>query len=222
MRSHIFDFVSYFRLRPSSEGGRMNDAELNRIQADTFRQIERLCDTPQDAKALGVATLLLVSDAQAKVRRRNDRIVDALNLVASTRWRRLQQTQFVYWPLRGGHPRIENKNGTHSYLQEQVEQRCLDARDLPEALAALEHELFAAIAEDEVTVFWRGWSVLPSDKLNHVTVSCNYCVSYTWETGVISDQPSATPPRPKGWVLNELPSKWKSGNKLNPTTESTK
>lgn len=107
---------------------------------------------------------------------------DVLHELDRTRWKRLQNTQFVYWPKRGAHPRIEHTNGRHRYLRSTllVYRLALEA-NLLEFLKEREHALFDT--EDEAVIYWRNWEVVekPGD---YKIICADYCMAHIWNDEV--------------------------------------
>lgn len=114
-------------------------------------------------------------------------INDLLHELNSTRLKRLQRTQFVYWPERSAQPRIEHANGTHSYLRETpVMYRVRPDADLLEYLKQLEQSLFDT--PDEAVVYWRGWNISDKPRVVHA----EYCMAYLWNNDVHTEARSPT------------------------------
>lgn len=195
----------------------MIDANLQHLQAKTFQEIEsaiRQYDLGSvDASQLTVLLRSSISVYDAAVRSRALYHREVLTELANTRWRRLQQTQFMYLSLRSGPPRIEQANNEYSYLQEHTEWYEVSEAEFLENLISLEALLFAAHGEDEVKVYWRGWDIQPSENAKHVRVGCTYCVAYIYADGAVSKEPSSyTAPRvynlndpadrPSWWLQN--------------------
>lgn len=194
----------------------MIDATLQNLQAKAFQEIESaLRQHDQDS----VAASHLVSLIRSSISRYDTAVQSralyhggALAKLASTRWRRLQQTQFAYLSTRRGAPRIEHATNSHSYLQEHTEWYEVVEADLLENLINLEAVMFAACGEDEVKVYWRGWEIQPSGNANHVRVGCTYCVAYIFANGKVDKEPSTRVP-PRVYNLNDpndRPSWWTS------------
>lgn len=188
------------------------DAELNRIRAEAFQELEAAYEQALDASSVGTALVAILDTTRQKIRGRASRFADTLNLLASTRWKRLQQTQFVYWSTRSGHPRIEQPNGERSYLQERVELIEIAESELLERLADAEARLFGAVGADENKVFWQDWEILPCVSPHKVLARCRYCIAYIWEDGLVTHVPSSYEP-PRVYNLNnpdDRPSYWPS------------
>jgi hypothetical protein len=107
-----------------------------------------------------------------------DQVVHEL---ARTRWKRLQHTQFVYWPERQGHPQILQPNDQRSYLYERYTSRLIDVgSDLFEALAVAEAEEFGCGEDEERVVYWKGWNLTIGDGPSlHVTAK--FCSAWIYD-----------------------------------------
>lgn len=132
--------------------------------------------------------ILRDTEALLKVQRQSD--ADCLHWLATTRWKRLQEVQFVYLSERGAPPLLLNSvNDSGTYLREQYSVFTLN-NDCPEAiteeLERREHELFG-IPYHEIKVFWRGWTLVRSE--HELRAFCTYCTAFITEDGIVSASP---------------------------------
>lgn len=171
----------------------INDAERQRIQAEAFQKMEAVYHQSADWTGVGAALGNIIEDATKQINAAQDKWTAIKHELDRTRWKRLQQTQFVYWSHRD-HPRILQAggtwDGTYSYLQEHVVARTVESDTIQEQMMHIEAELFMAYGDDEVKVFWRGWEATPVAGTNQVVVSCVYCMCYVWKNGTIAHEPS--------------------------------
>jgi hypothetical protein len=169
--------------------------ERQRIQAEAYKKMVKTYDQVRNWDEVGNALHNIIEDTNKELAVLQNRWNEIKHELDRTRFKRLPQTQFMYWPG-SGHPRIVQRStaiapGDYSYLQEQAATRTVESAQLLEALLVLEIELFAAYGKDEVKVFWRGWEAYTVEGTSQVVAVCNYCVAYLWDNGYVQTEPSS-------------------------------
>jgi len=160
----------------------ISDNERDSIQAEAYRKIKLLVDNRFiDWTETAQEISKLLEQTEDALKNHSMDINAVLHELDRTRWKRLQNTQFVYWPNRD-HPRIEHSNGSQSYL---IEHSHLSSQQLDnglfDRLAQIEHDLFHT--EDEAVVFWRGpnlWNIGKADRFKF-GFSIQYCMCWTYD-----------------------------------------
>lgn len=198
----------------------ISDTERNRIQAEAFRELKDKRRRITCDETLRAVFDEIVYETDQRIERSLTNAQTLLHELDRTRWRRLQNTQFVYWAARGGHPRILPKEGAqYQYLQEHASsfQLSLDA-DILEAMIEHERQLFDT--KDAAVVYWRGWHVVEDPSTNSVFFNAMYCTAHIWDDQVHTEARRTAPSQSDPWFSSKLINSMKHKMRVSPDHQS--
>jgi hypothetical protein len=182
----------------------ITNAQRDTIQADAYRKIVTAYDSARSWDEVGISVDTIILDTTKRFQQEANKWEDALMRLDGTRWCRLPNVQFVYWPDRQP-PRVLKANGQYEYVRvaDCIHFTPPSSTDLYEAMAELEHKHFHT--DDQLIVWWRGpkvWNVL-----QHEDGGPSFCItfglSHIYEDDVHSESRPEKVDRLTGGVLEE-------------------
>lgn len=152
--------------------------DRHRIQSEAYEKLLRFVDSKKILQDEEFA--YIVSETSKKLEDLRFKPDDLLHVLNRTRWRRLQRTQFVYWPVRGGHPRYERDGKQHIIQAHKSQYKFRITQNIVSHLSCEEQLLFDT--DDEATVFWRGWRIYEDlTEPDSVIIECEFCIVHKWD-----------------------------------------